>query len=398
MSKRLYYESAYLRDFEANIVNCIEYNGRYGLLLDQTCFYPEGGGQPSDIGYIGECEITEVIEKEDQILHITDQGLGQQKVKCKINWKRRYDFMQQHTGQHILSHCFLELFNGKTDSFHLSTNTMSIEIDIKDFDQNRCNLVEDMANEIIYRNLPITTMIVDEKELQKLPLRKHPSVKDNIRIVKIGDIDYSPCGGTHVMSTGEVGIIKITNFEKLKESYRFEFLCGNRALGDYRDKNRLMLTLGAKFSVRYQELDKAVEKLINEHKNLSKDYASAKKALLKYEAEELFSKCKAINGKKILVKIFEDRKADEIKLLSSEIANHNQTVALFGVLNDSAQVIFTRSDDIDINMNSILKEVLPIINGKGGGNSKTAQGGGSMLQNLNNLMEEAYRKILHYYI
>lgn len=396
MTDKLFLKDSYIKEFEANVVRCIPYNNYYAVVLDKTAFYPEGGGQPSDRGYIDEYEVIDVIEKDDQILHLVNNEISTKKVICRIDWNRRYDFMQQHSGQHILSSCFLRLFDGNTDSFHLGTNTVSIEIDIKEFNQDDCNRVEAMANEIIYNNLPISSSIVDENELRKLPLRKQPSVKDNIRIVQIGDLDYSPCGGTHVMNTGEVGIIKILKWEKLKSSYRFQFLCGKRALMDYGDKNLILQSLCAKLSVRDFELENAVERLIEENKNLNKLYSNTNKELLKYEAANLYNDSEMVNGIRIVKSIYYNRKFDDVKNMASEITAYEKTIALLGVKNDdNAQIIFSRSNDIDTDMNMLLKSVLPIIQGKGGGSPKTALGGGAS-EDLEKLIEEAYYSCLKF--
>lgn len=213
MTEKLYLKDPYIKEFDANVISCIPYRDKYAVVLDKTAFYPEGGGQPSDTGYIDEYNVIHVLEENEQILHIVNDEISTKKVNCRIDWNRRYDFMQQHTGQHILSHCFLKLFNGNTDSFHLSDNSVSIEIDIINFTDEDLAVLEDMANDIIYSNLPVTSKIVNEKELNQFTLRKLPSVKDNIRIVSIGNIDHNPCGGTHVMRTGEVGIIKVIKWK-----------------------------------------------------------------------------------------------------------------------------------------------------------------------------------------
>ena len=393
MTERLYLMDPYIKEFDANVIRCIPYKNKYAVILDKTAFYPERGGQPSDTGYINEQNVIHVLEENKQILHIVNGEISTNKVNCRIDWNRRYDFMQQHTGQHILSLCFLQLFNGRTDSFHLSDNSVSIEIDIMDFNGDDLVLVEDMANDIIYSNLPITSKIVSEEELKQLPLRKLPSVKDNIRIVSIGHIDYDPCGGTHVMSTGEVGIIKVIRWEKLKSSYRFHFLCGKRALYDYRNKNFLQQSLCAKLSVRNHELEKAVERIIGENKDLNKELLKKNIELLKYEASEIYINCKPINGFKIIKGIYTDKKFDDIKILANEISSYKKTAVLLGVANENAQVVFSRSDDIDTDMNSLLRTFLPIIDGKGGGSPKTALGGGKA-ENLHFLIEEAYNSLL----
>ncbi|SHI70496.1 alanyl-tRNA editing protein [Lutispora thermophila] len=389
MTEKLYLNNSYIYEFEANIINCTPYNGYYAIILDKTAFYPEGGGQPSDRGYINEHEVLDVIEKDGQVLHIVNHGISTRKVICRIDWNRRYDFMQQHSGQHILSHCFLELFQGNTDSFHLGSNTVSIEIDIKEFSQYDCNKIEAMANEIIYNNLPISSSVIPEEELNKLPLRKQPSVKDNIRIVKIGDIDYNPCGGTHVMATGEVGIIKIVKWEKLKSSYRFHFLCGKRALMDYGYKNLLLQSLCAKLSVKDFDLEKAVDRLMEENKILNKEYINSNKALLRFEAKELYNLSDTVNDIRIIKSVYNDRKFDDIKYMASELTTREKTIALLATINENAQVVFSRSEDVCMDMNMLLRSVLPKINGKGGGSSKTALGGGSV-GSIKCMMEEAY--------
>ncbi|HHY78516.1 MAG TPA: metal-dependent hydrolase [Clostridiales bacterium] len=393
MTEKLYLEDSYIKEFDANVIDCIPYKDKYAVVLDKTAFYPEGGGQPSDTGYIYEQRVIYVFEENKKVLHIVNDKIPTKKVTCRIDWNRRYDFMQQHTGQHVLSHCFLKLFNGNTDSFHLTDNSVSIEIDIKDFTDEDLTILEDAANDIIYSNLPITLKIVNEKELKQLPLRKLPSVKDNIRIVSIGNIDHSPCGGTHVLRTGEVGIIKVIRWEKLKTSYRFQFLCGKRALYDYRNKNSVQQSLCAILSVRNHELEKTIDRIINENKDLNKKLQKKNKELLKYEAVEIYNNCIPLNGFRIIKGIYADRKFDDIKVLAAELSSYEKTAVLLGVTNGNAQIVFSRSDDINTDMNVLLKDLLSLIDGKGGGSPKTALGGGKA-ENLHLMIEEAYNYLL----
>ena len=393
MTEKLYLEDSYIKEFDANVIECIPYKDKYAVVLDKTAFYPEGGGQPSDTGYINDQKVIYVFEESKKILHIVNDKISTKKVTCRIDWNRRYDFMQQHTGQHVLSHCFLNLFNGNTDSFHLTDNSVSIEIDIKNFTDEDLTLLEDMANNIIYSNLPITSKIVNEEELKYLPLRKLPSVKDNIRIVSIGSIDHSPCGGTHVLRTGEVGIIKVIKWEKLKSSYRFHFLCGKRALYDYRYKNSIQQSLCAKLSVKNNDLEKTVNRIINENKNLNKEVLEKIKELIKYEASEKYNSCQPIKGFRIIKEIYADRKFDDIKILAAELSSYEKTAALLGVTNENAQIVFCRSDDIDADMNVLLKNFIPLIDGKGGGSPKIALGGGKK-ENLSFMIDEAYNSLV----
>lgn len=181
--------------------------------------------------------------------------------------------------------------------------------------------------------------------------------------------------------------------EKLKSSYRFQFLCGKRALYDYRYKNFIQQSLCAKLSVRNNDLEKTVDRIINENKDLNKEVLKKNKELLKYEASEKYNNCQPINGIRIIKEIYTDRKFDDIKTLAAELSSYKKTAVLLGITNENAQIVFSRSDDIDADMNALLKNFLPIINGKGGGSPKTALGGGKA-ENLHMLIEEAYNSLL----
>ena len=202
ITERLYNDDPYLTEFHAEVVEILPYEDKYGIVLNRTAFYPAGGGQPYDTGYINDKKIYEVIEKDGELLHIIDEQLSSSEVIGYVDWGRRFDFMQQHTGQHILSACFEKLFSGSTDSFHMGKDIVSIEINIGSFSISDAERIENMANDIIYGNSPVITRVVAGEEIRSLPLRKMPTVTENIRIVAIKDVDYSPCGGTHVRTTG----------------------------------------------------------------------------------------------------------------------------------------------------------------------------------------------------
>lgn len=376
-TQKLYYFDSYLTEFQANIIEILPYQDKYAIIMDKTYFYPESGGQPSDIGTINSVSISYVIEQENKILHIADNKLELGPVSCKIDWDKRFYSMQQHSGQHILSACFYKLYQGETSSFHIGKDTVTIEIDIESFNADMAELVEEMANSMIYNNHIISTDIVDKEKLTLLPLRKQPKVTSNIRIVDIEGCDCSPCGGTHVKATGEIGIIKIKRWEKLKNSHKFEFICGIRALKDYRYKNTLVNKLGAYLSASEQDVEKAFLKFTEDYKGLQKQVSQFRNELVTYDAHSLMEQSIDIGGLKVISKILENRDFNEIKLIAQIIVSNPSKIALLATSNEGSQLIFTRSDDAEINMNNLLKSILPIINGKGGGSSKAAQGGGS---------------------
>lgn len=388
-TERLYNDNPYLKEFDAMVIETIPFEGKYGIVLDRTAFYPEGGGQPFDTGYLNDSRVLQVIEKNGEILHIVDNPLQSKEVKGLVDWSRRFDHMQQHTGQHILSACFEKLFGGSTDSFHLGKDIVSIEINIDSFSEKDAEQVENMANDIIYRNLPVKARIVSEEELKDMPLRKKPTVSENIRIMEIKEFDYSPCGGTHVSTTGEVGIIKIKSWEKCKGGHRFIFLCGYRALRDYGLQNSIIKSVGEKLSVRDHEITDAVSKLLYNCKAVEKKLSAATQELMKFEAERILRECPLIGSIKLVRKIIDGGNINDARLLAQHLVKEPGTIALLACRNENAQVIFARSEDVDMDMNNLLKAVFPIIDGKGGGNARMAQGGGSRADKLDELMDTA---------
>ncbi|HYF75202.1 MAG TPA: alanyl-tRNA editing protein, partial [Candidatus Nitrosocosmicus sp.] len=348
---QLYNDDPYLKEFDAEIIEVMPMEDKYGVILDRTAFYPEGGGQPFDTGHLDDSNVLQVIEKDGELLHIVDKQPQSKAVRGLVNWSRRFDHMQQHTGQHILSACFEKLMNGSTDSFHLGKDIVSIEINIDDFSDSDAEHIESMANDIVFSNLPVTARIVTEEELQGIPLRKKPKVKENIRIVEIKALDYSPCGGTHVSTTGEVGMIKIKNWEKCKGGIRFTFVCGYRALRDYGIQNSITRSVGEKLSVRDFDIVAAVGKLQSDYKNTQKLLSSVTQELMKYEAERLLSITVPKAGIKIISKVFEDRNLGDIKLLAQHLTQAPGAVALLACRSENAQVLFTRSEEVNIDMN-----------------------------------------------
>ncbi len=393
-TERLYDDDPYLTEFQAEVIEILPYGDKYGIVLDRTAFYPAGGGQPWDTGYLNDEKVSEVIEKDGKLLHIVDNKLLSTEVKGSVNWARRFDFMQQHTGQHILSACFEKLLNGSTDSFHMGKDIVSIEINIDNFSIDDAERIENMANDIIYCNLPVITRVVNGEELKSLPLRKMPKVTENIRIVEVKEIDYSPCGGTHVRTTCEVGMIKIKSWEKCKGGIRFTFVCGSRALKDYGMYNSIIRTLCEKLSVRDSEIIEAIDKLLFDLRNTEKQLSASTQELMRIEADNIIKECPVVSGIRLISRVFDSRSINDVKLLAQYLTKVPGTVALLACKNENAQAIFSRSEDVNMDMNTLFKAVLPIIDGKGGGNSRTAQGGGSRVERLEEFMNNARNLII----
>lgn len=385
MNKRIYFDDPYQVKFESKVIKRIKHNNRTALVLEQTCFYPESGGQPADKGTLNGIEIIDVIEDEGIILHIVDQAVAETKVKGKIDWKTRFDYMQQHAGQHILSQSFWELMQGRTMSFHLGQDVSTLEIDIQKISDLELEKVEEEANKVVFQDREIKTYFVNEDKIGEIPLRKPPKKSGLIRVVEVSDYDFSACGGTHPSRTGEIGLIKILKWGRLRNNLCFEFVCGSRALKDYTLKNRILLQAASRFSVREEEVLSAVEKLFADLKSGKKQ---TKKVLLKLselEARDI----RQNTGGGVIKKVYSGRSRDDIRHIALNIIHNPGYIVLFGLKADrKANLILARSEDIDFDMRELIPAASQLINGKGGGRPSLVELAGDNVENLKNALEE----------
>lgn len=389
-TKKLYLQDSYIREFSAKIIEQGIRNNQNYVVLDQTAFYPEGGGQPWDKGTIDNVKVTKVLEEEGIVYHYTEEEVKATSIKGSIDWLRRFDHMQQHLGQHILSGAFEQVLDGETVGFHLGDEYVTVDIAVSSIGNDQLNKVEDLANEIIQRNVMVKTYIVNKDEVQKIPMRKPPKVDEDIRIIEVDSTDYSGCGGTHPNFTGEVGIVKITKVEKNRGNVRVEFLCGSRAIRDYRLKNSIVLDSSSFLSRSYLELKEGIMSLQQEAKELARDNKLLKQALNEYRAKEYYLTAKEHNGTKIVSEVFSHNDFSDLISLAGSVASEKGFVVLFANKGDKAQIIFTCSKDVDADMNELLKSILPAINGTGGGNKFRAQGGAQSTDGLEEAIQKAF--------
>lgn len=392
--ERLYYRDSYLREFEANVIDRLTVNGKPAVVLDRTAFYPTSGGQPNDIGFMNGIPVLDVSEEDDRIIHLLEKEIAAQSVHAVIDWKRRFDHMQQHTGQHILSQAFIQVANADTIGFHMGEEVSTIDLNIGSLTDQVLWKAEDLANAIVQRNIPIRILFTDEEGLSKFNLRKDPEKKGEIRIVQIEGFDASACGGTHLLSTGEVGLIKIRKCEKIGSKMRVEVYCGMRALLDYRWKNSFILSCAGRFTTGEKDLDEAIERIEEENKKNKRELKQLKEKLIAYEAEELLGKAETVRGVAIVRALFEERDLQDVKLLSMLLKKREKVIALFGVKSDAAMLVFSRSDDLKIDIAAVLKKSLELVGGRGGGNPDAAQGGGSDLSMIGKALELAYSLVI----
>ena len=389
MTERLYLDNPYLREINAKITKKEYSNGKFYITLNRTIFYPHlCGGQPRDKGSINGIEVIDVYEDGNEIIHIVEDNITSEAVNLNIDWDTRFDHMQQHTGQHLLSAVLSKLYNAKTIGFHLGSEYVYIDVTISNLTNNDLEKIERFANEIIYSNFSIKTYIVDKVQASRLPLRKQPKVESNIRIVEIDNIDFSPCAGTHHRRIGEVGILKIRKWEKYKGNIRIEFVCGNRALKDYTWKNNIINNISTLLSAKDINTYDSIYKLYSDYKALEKENACLKNELINYKSKELLNESISFNGIKIISKVFNDAYPKEIKSIATQILSDDNLICIFGIIEkDKCQIILGRSDNLPIDMREIFNVSIDFIGGRGGGSPQLVQGGGPNVSQMNNCIE-----------
>lgn len=381
---KLYYQDPYIKSFSAKLLlQKVDEFGKPYVILDKTAFYPTGGGQPHDTGTINDVKVINVEEIDGEIRHYVEQPLSDEvsEITGIINWERRFDHMQQHAGQHILSAAFEELFDINTVSFHLGTDIVTIDLDIEELNFETAAKVEQRANQIILENRPIETKWVREAELSQYPMRKKPSVTDNIRLVIIPDFDYNGCGGTHPSTTGQIRGIKLLEWERQRKKIRLTFICGDRLLQELQQKHQILKELSPLLSAPENELGNAAKRLLDQCKKLEKSLDEAKDALLFYEGKDLINTNYTHKETKIVSHIFKDRTIKELqKLARIIISEANDTITFIVAINGpQLQLVCAKGTAAKGNMKNLISEILPLINGKGGGNESFAQGGGEAL-------------------
>jgi alanyl-tRNA synthetase len=386
-TKRLYFDDSYQVEFEAKVVESRIHEGRPALILNQTCFYPESGGQPSDNGTINGVKVISVSEEGERILHLLEEDVPEKVIKGKIDWQSRFGYMQQHSGQHLLSQCFYELLEGETLSFHLGDESSTVEIDIREIHEEEVEKVEKRTNELVFQDLEIKVYFVPEEKISEIPLRKPPQKKGLIRVVEVADFDYSACGGTHCRRTGEIGIVKILKWERIRNNLRFEFLCGQRALNDYSRKSRILRQLANRFTVSESEIFSSVEKVFSDSKVQKKRLRKMQQKMAVYEAQEIIGKSK----EKIIKDILTERTLEEVKFLALNIIRREEFVVLYGLKRKkSVHLILAVSENLDLDMRELVPLLSPLIKGKGGGSSSLVEMAGEETENLKLALEKAY--------
>jgi alanyl-tRNA synthetase len=385
-TRRLYFEDACRTDFEARVVERRTVDGKPALVLDATCFYPESGGQPWDLGTLDGVPVLQVVEDGDRIVHVLAGDVAADAVRGRIDAVRRFDHMQQHSGQHVLSQAFFELLRGETRSFHLGPEVSTLEIGLAKADDADLERVEARANAVVFEDREIKTYFVPEEKIGDVPLRRPPKVSGLIRVVEADRFDYSACGGTHCRRTGEIGLIKITKAERIRGNLRFEFVCGFRALRDYARKNRTVRGLVGRFNVGEVDVTAAVERLADELKELKKRARRTEDALGEFEVRDLLAE--AEGG--ILRRAFADRTPEGLRILALSAVKRADVVVLFATKTAArSHVVLAASEAAKIDLRPLVAELAPLFAGRGGGGPSLVEIAGEPGADLDALLDKA---------
>lgn len=394
--EKLYYEDQYIREFTAEIVEVKEKNGRFHVVMDKTAFFPGGGGQNGDLGFIDNHQVIDVYEEDNVVYHVTEKKpIKIHRVKCSIDWDRRLDGMQQHLGQHVLSGCFFTLFNANTVSVHVGKDVSTVDIQ-GNLDEETIRAAERKANEIIQDNIIVEFLTPNKKELKKLDLRRDlPNTYDQIRVVKIGDLDINACCGVHPKSTLDLQVIKIRKWEKHKGATRIEYLAGKRAIEDYFNKDDFSRQICRFLNCGEQDAVNTINNLTKQLKEVLDENRKIKIELGEYEIKEMLENAEKIGNVSVINKIYDGGDIRHIGKIGEKLVVNGDAIALFAVkFEDRTNLIFNCSKNIKgISMGDLLKDAISLIDGKGGGSQFSAQGGGKSSNNLEATMDYAFMKL-----
>ena len=389
MTERLYYADSYLTDFTASILRQERRGDSVAAVLDRTAFYPESGGQPGDTGLLNSIPVTGVEEgPSGEILHMLAAELPTGGVHGRIDWERRFDHMQQHSGQHVLSQAFLKTAGAGTASFHLGSDTSTIDIGVAHPSSEQIGAAESLASRIVFEDRQVSVLNVSRQELADLGVRKESQREGEIRVIDIEGFDRSPCGGTHVRRTGEIGLIAILGWEHYKGMTRVGFACGARALRIFREQRDILSRLSSQFSASSHDLPQLSEKLLAERSRWQRENLRLNDQLLEFEALEIMGHADKIQRPIIVCRRVERRDLESLKILARKLTARSGVLAVLSTTQDPAQIVVAKSQDVPGDCGLAVKQAAAARGGKGGGKPDMAQAGGVSGRDLDAWFEE----------
>ena len=370
MTERLYYTDSYLREFSAQVVDRAK-DGRT-VYLDRTAFYPTSGGQPFDTGVIGGVRVVDVIDEEERVAHRLAAQVGEGAVECAIDWERRFDHMQQHTGQHLLSAVFADTFGLKTVSFHLGAESSTIDLEGGAVQAQTAVEVERLANQIIMENRGLSVSF--EEADQASGLRKTPAREGTLRIVTIDGLDRNACGGTHLRATGEIGVLLLRKTEKIRDSTRVEFLCGSRAVRRARLDFDALTRAAQSFSAPLDDVPALVAAQLESARTAEKARRKLDLDLASFRGRELYNATvPGADGIRRITQRLDRGSLEELRPLAQSFVAQSKAVFV-AALAEPPSVMLAVSADAGIDAGKTLKAALAEAGGRGGGTSQMSQG------------------------
>ena len=400
MTDHLYYHDSFLYEFDAAVKEVTSVDSRPAIILDRTAFYPTSGGQVFDTGWLQpaalnpKLRVIDVAERHDgTILHFLENSSGIQqgsRVHGSIDIDRRRDHMQQHSGQHVLSAAFIELFNTPTVSFHMGDEACSIDLDTKNLTGAQVEQAESLANDLVTQDRPVSIRFVTQQEAQGLGLRKIPPVeRDKLRLIDIQDFDLTACGGTHVASTGQIGSILLRKTEKVRQCWRVEFVCGKRAVATVRHDFAALTESAGLLSSHIWDVPQQIRKSKEEVRVARKSREQLLEELAGFYAQQLLNETPERNGRKVVARTFSDRDLVFIKLLAQKLTRHSSNaITLLASTSGQPALVFAQSPGQPFDMSMLIKEILAKLGGRGGGSKDMAQGGPLQPEQLENTLNE----------
>lgn len=389
MTDRLYYTDSFLREFDAQVLSCQPIHDRFEVLLDRTAFYPTSGGQPHDVGTLGQAKVTEVFEREEdhEIVHVVDRPISTGPVHASIEWQRRFDHIQQHTGQHVLSAAFIDLFRFPTVSFHLGREICTIDLDAPSVVPRHLVEAERRANLAVFEDLPISVRFREKEELAGLGVRKEVDREGTLRIIAIEGFDVQPCGGTHAVRTGQVGPILVRKVERQKQYWRVEFVCGERAIAAARNDLDTLGAAAREIGCGMAELPAMVAKMLEERKAAHRELSQLASRLAELEASALLA-----TGEKTVVHAFDQGDAAFLRQVAARLASAEGLRVAIASL-ETRHFVFAQSKGLAGDMGRALREILSPAGGKGGGSKEFAQGTVPEAANIDDLLLQARTRL-----
>jgi alanyl-tRNA synthetase len=375
-TRRLYYDDSFLQNFSARVLSCAPaepFPSPFGtrpaweVVLDRSAFYPSSGGQPNDLGKLGEARVLDVRDDGEEIAHIVDQEIASDTVEGCIHWPRRFDHMQQHTGQHLLSAMFHERFGLRTVSFHLGGDICTIDVRGSEPSLDVLRGAQRAANAIVFEDRPVNVRYGTADELAEQGVRKEVERQGILRAIEIQRADLQPCGGTHVKSTGQIGLVLVRRCTKVRQDWRVEFACGERAEGIATADFQLLRAIGEQLSCSPEEAPAAIEKASEERDAHFKGLRTALQRLAEARAKLMIAAtAPAGNGVRCVATLLREENPEMLLPLATELAKNERTIALL-IYEPTGQLVFAQSPAAGVDLGAALKRVLATIPGKGGG-------------------------------